>query len=191
MTLPKTKLFLAVTGIVAAFAASMSAQTISLDEKGTMLINGSLGSPGVLAVDPISGMTGLAYTLPFAPNPGDILMLATNEPPSANAQSDLIRFIGNQVFFFSLSDDPNPDLADVPVLPALQTPNMTLPEVGPETANSTTWAPGPAGIGGTGGNPNLVYTFISEVPEPGGWVLMTLAGGVLLVMRWRRQALRG
>jgi hypothetical protein len=195
MQLPTRKILIALTGIVAAFATSVSAQinTISVDENGTFLINGAAAPPGVLAVEPISGILTLSYTLPFVANPGDVQLFATNEPPTAGQFSDLLRFNGNHLYFFSLKDDTSPpDLADVPALPPAIAPNMVIAEIGPEGNNSATWAPGPGGIGGTSTSPNLVYTFISDVvPEPSPWMLTVLSGGVLLVMRWRRQALRG
>jgi hypothetical protein len=191
---------MAAMAVIAGSAGPAFGQTgpvITVDEQGNMTING-VSSQGVIAVDPISGMTGLSYTLPFAPNPGDILMFATNEPPVANRVSDLVRFIpqtagaAGRMFFFSLKDDGEPpDLADVPVLPTLVSPSFTIEEIGPEGLNGSLWTPGPGGIGGDPLHPTLTYNFISDsVPEPASVLLATLGGGLLLALRWRQQARR-
>jgi len=179
-------------GFFATVALSASAQlfSISVDENGNLKINGNPGPPGVIGIEPISGQQALCYQLPgFAGNPGDILMAAMNEPPTAGQISDLIRFPGNgNMYFFSLRDDNEPpDLADVPALPPPINPNIVTPEVGPEGNNSSNYFPGPGGIGGDPNNPNLQYVFISDVPEPSVGLLGIVGGGFALVAnRFRR-----
>src|SRR5206468_6381397 len=92
------------------------------------------------------------------------------EPTNApNEISDLIRFPGNgNMYFFSLIDDTDPfhDLADVPAMPPLITPNLFINEIGPEGNNNADYTPGPSGIGGNSANRSEEYLFISDVPEP-------------------------
>src|SRR4051794_28277372 len=94
----------------------LAVNSIEVDEKGNMLIDGNLGPAGVVAVEPISGLQALRYPLPFPGIVGDIVMISDGEPSSTSRNSDLIRFPGNgNMYFFSLIDDPGPlDLADVP-----------------------------------------------------------------------------
>jgi len=177
---------------LAATATPLFAQIghIQVDENGNMTINGNPGPPGVIGIEPISGLQALCYQLPgYAGNPGDIVLFSGFEPPSANERSDVIRFPGNgNMYFFSLIDDqdPNPDKADVPALPPLINPNVFIEEIGPEGNNNATWTPGPGGIGGDAANPNIEYLFISDVPEPGALALTVLGGGLLLAFRRRR-----
>lgn len=156
------------------------------DENG----NGSVGTPqvpisGSLAVDPISGMTTLCYILPATVTSGDVLLY--EEQQGSNHISDIIRFEGNQLFFFSLIEpgeqEPTNRLADVSVLPALQA------NVGGPIPEGLSWSPTPSS-GLPGSVPLLIplYEFNSDVPEPGSLGLMGLAG--LMTVFWRAKKRR-
>src|SRR5437773_1616209 len=147
---------------LAASATPLFAQIghINVDENGNMTINGNPGPPGVIGIEPISGLQALCYQLPgYAGNAGDIVLVSGFEPTNApNEISDLIRFPGNgNMYFFSLIDDTEPthDLADVPAMPPLITPNLFINEIGPEGNNNADYTPGPGGIGGNSANPNI------------------------------------
>ena len=109
---------------LAATATPLFAQIghIQVDENGNMTINGNPGPPGVIGIEPISGLQALCYQLPgYAGNPGDIVLFSGFEPPSANERSDVIRFPGNgNMYFFSLIDDQDTGPADLADVPAFQ-----------------------------------------------------------------------
>src|SRR5436309_3820654 len=86
-----------VLGVVAMVAGVSRASPVDLfsvtvDENG----NGSIGTTplvGELITDPttLSGSKVLAYALPFAVTPGDVVMSEPGTPENSN--SDLIRFV--------------------------------------------------------------------------------------------------
>jgi PEP-CTERM motif len=167
---------------------------IAVDEYGNMTIGGALAAPGVIAVDPISGLPTLSYVLPFPVNPGDVLLI---EPgPNTNQVSDVLRFVNNRLFFFSdasTNEPPEPGvLADGPLPP----PNAALPvivftETGPEPGVNGLfgYVPGPGGIGGSTAAPGVTYDFISDgqVPEPSSVAVLGLGLAALVCRRrWRR-----
>jgi len=178
------------------FASAVAATTvlgqanplITVDELGNMTINGTPGPPGVLAVEPISGLTTLCYQLPFPGIAGDLL--ATDTPtPNFFTTNDLIRFSGDgRMYFFSdrdPTDQPPFDPADVGVPPNnLQTPTAFLRETGVEGNNGFSWVPPAGAPGWDPSNPS--YNFISDVPEPSSGLLTSLGGGLLLLLRWRQ-----
>jgi len=141
----------------------------TLDENGPALLNGGpiVGyANGSYKLDPASGITGWYY--PLGPSvPGDLLLFE-----NTNTFSDLLRFDGNGVFFFSDREatDLNPDKADVFVMPQPFGSNIvSLLEIGPEGNNGALYFPSPGGPGfdASGALPGLGYNIISDVPEPG------------------------
>jgi hypothetical protein len=172
--LTKTLFAIGFTSAVALTAAQSQPfpnETWSLDENGNGFLSGGslVGfSNGTLQREPRSGQTTLYYNLGTGMNmAGDI---ALYELPS-HATNDLLRFDGQGgVYFFSDREpgEPNPDLADVSLLPATQPGTLFLDEIGPEGNNGAfyTPAPGQPGFDTSGTFPGLTYHFISDVPEP-------------------------
>jgi hypothetical protein len=175
--------FLPVTTVVAP-------GTILVDEFGTGLFT----PPGAGTVplphdgpDPTpGGLVGvLSYTLPVAVVPGDVNLF---EPPSTTALSDVIRFVGASLFFYS---DVGPgDLAETPF--DLGLPVGSLPvvvshaEIGAEGAlNGVDYIPA---AGDPGFDPSGIvvgYHFVSDIPEPASLGLMLIGGAALLLRRRR------
>ena len=195
-----TKLLVVVAGI-ATFAATTglaqpySNETWNVDENGPALLQGGqlVGySNGTNKFDPISGLVGWYYPLGAQSTPGDVVLLE-----STNGASDLLRFDGQGVFFFSDLEpgEVNPDHADVPVLPPWNTTNyVILNEVGPEGNNGALYVPsqGLPGYDLSGLFPGLKYNIISDspvVPEP-NTVAVAMTGGVLLLNSMRRRGRR-
>ena len=188
-----------VLGLAAAFAATTAlpqVNTISIDENGHGFLNGAAIPGGLVPVDPSGGVAGqvLVYTLPlpFQVMIGDLLL---SETGNTNL-SDVVRFWqNNQVIFYSEREagSGDPDLADISGLPAqLLTNRFSLFETGVEGNNGVSYL---ALIGQPGFDSNPLgqgpqYQIISDVPEPGSFLLSSLGGGLLLLLRWRRQARR-
>jgi hypothetical protein len=181
--------FVAATTVSAVFGREINITVIEVDENGHLLIAGNPGPPGVRGVDPISGSPALVYSLPFAGNPGDLLLFPTNEPPQTSQLSDIVRFEGDgNMYFFSLQHGSNDtDLADVPVLPPPITPNTVVNETGSGALNRPYWIPFGTGIGGDPTNPSIIYLFPSEIPEPSTVILVGLGPVTLLAIGRRRQ----
>ncbi len=106
--------------------------TLTFDEAGIGTVFDGVTTtplPSSTAFDPVSGFVTLAYTLPFVPVPGDVIV---TEPP-LGGNSDLLRFstaLPGTLFVFS---DPaevagTGDLADVGIPPFI-TPFVIVPEV--------------------------------------------------------------
>jgi hypothetical protein len=188
---PFTKV-LAVLALISTLAATttFAQPLITVDELGNGTYNGN-PLPSGLKADPFSGIVTLAYQLPFAGLPGDVLLF---EPgPQTNVLSDIIRFDGHGfLYFFSErepTDVPPFDPADVnqfpsPV-PGLQ--SVSLQEIGPEGNNGASYFTAAALPGDDGTGTGVNYRFISDVPEPSAGLLTVLGGGLLLVLK-RRQA---
>lgn len=178
----------AIAWVITATAGSAQGASITVDELGNGSFNGAPLTSGLLT-DPFSGMTTLAYQLPFPGVPGDVQLI---EPgvPQPNI-SDVVRFDGNfHLYFFSDNTDGPPfDPADVGLPPpsaALQ--SVVLLEVGPEGNNGAYWNPGFTGPGGNTAGAD--YFFVSDaVPEPTTLALVGL-GGLLLTRRRRLQNVR-
>jgi len=165
---------------------------IFFDENGNS--GGTFGPLGVSphATDPLA--TGgptfptatLMYTLPFPVATGDLQL---TEP--GTGISDLVRFEGTSIFFYSdIETQDVIDLADVG-LPLLLTPTPSvIAETGPETNNGASWAPPPgSGLPGAppAGFPALVhYNIISDIPEPSSLLLTGLGSALLVALRSRR-----
>ena len=173
------------TASTIAVTAALGQPLITLDEFGKGFFNGAPLQSSI-QTEPLSNIPTLAYNLPFPGVPGDVLL---NEP--SGVLSDILRFDGNgHVFFFSErepNDIPPFDPADVgqfpPPVAGLQAVNLL--ENGPEGSNGAFYNP-------TGGLPgdNTVganYHFISDVPEPGAGLLISVGGGLLWLLRSRRQ----
>ena len=186
--LNKVIALIGLTSTIAATAAfGQGGPLITVDELGNMTLNGAPTSPGVLATDPFSGITTLMYKLPFPGFRGDVRLFE----PGANIPSDVLRFDGNfQLFFFSEiepTDVPPFDPADVAVLPPPHAalPSVSMFETGPEGNTGAFYTPLGNDPGGDFSNPS--YHFISDVPEPGSGLLLGLGGGLLWMLKGRRQ----
>ena len=174
-------------------ALGQVASTWRVDENGPALLSGPIAgfANGSYKVDPISGLTGWYY--PLGPStPGDLLLI---EPlvGNTNTVSDLLRFDGNGVFFFSNLEpgELNPDKADVPQIPNPVGAIFVRSEIGPEGNNGALWTPGPGqpGFDLSGSLPGLSYNIISDaVPEPNCVALYFAAAGLLALRRLQRKA---
>jgi len=190
-----TKIVLAVAGTLNLIATAVSGQVLGpfpnetwyIDENGPALLNDGplVGySNGHYQVDPISGIQGWYYNLggTNVNVPGDVILLEPQAPPGT--VSDLLRFDGNGVYFFSdlEPDETNPDKADVPVIPQAINP-VVLTEVGPEGNNGVLYIPvsGQPGCDTSGVLPGIRYNIISDVPEPGATTLL-LSGAILWLL---------
>jgi PEP-CTERM motif len=205
---------LAVLGFVAAtmnaLAAEVIPSTIVVDEFGVGTYNGA-PLPSGDAPDPFNGgILHLAYLLPYdTTGPFDILLV---EPP-AGGLSDIFRFVpstptapslldgvgGTLLFFYSDGADGLDAPADVPVLPPLTVPSIgTFTETGllgpglpgPYTEdgpNGLVFFAIPGGPGSDGNGAGTVYTFISDIPEPGTMTLVGLSIVGLLAISRRKK----
>jgi hypothetical protein len=130
-------------------------------------------------------MATLVYTLPSAVTPGDLLLF---EQQVTTQQSDIVRFEGNQAFFFSDREaGETPDLADVTQLPAAQANAIPLTENGPEGNNGVVYTPSTSTPGFPTTGVNVTYNIMSDVvPEPSAALLAGMGGALLLFVRRRR-----
>ena len=195
-TFKKTFGIAACVGILAVSATPVFGAAVFLftfDENGNGFLNGQT-VPWTMAADPISGITTLTYNLPIVTAAGDVVLEEQGGlPGTAPTISDIVRFDGQgNVYFFSDMDGPPFDLADVRVLPNPINPLVVIPEVGPEGNNGALWTPGAGQPGFDVAGIPITYTYniISDVPEPGSMLLAGLSGGLMLLMKLRRQAKR-
>jgi hypothetical protein len=164
-------------------AATSAFGQISFDENGNGM--GPAGPlPHAVAVDPISGIATLVYTLPFPVTSGDLLLF---EQQAATQQSDIVRFEQNQAFFFSDREaGETPDLADVAQLPAAQANAISLTENGPEGNNGVVYTPSTSTPGFPTTGVNVTYNIVSDVvPEPSSIALIVLGAVPMLIARRR------
>jgi hypothetical protein len=187
ITLP---LFAAIVISLAAPRRPAVAQsTITFDENGNS--SGSFGSlTSGFGTDPLA--TGspsfptatLFYVLPFPVTTGDVQL--TEQPTGV---SDVIRFEGNRVYFYSDNLDGSDALADVGLPIGIGTP-LVLGEVGSEGNDGVAYTPAPgSGLPGDPGasSPTVTYSIQSDVvPEPSSWVAAGLGGALLYAARRRR-----
>jgi hypothetical protein len=182
------------------FTAMIAAPTafgqfvITFDEFGNGDYNGTPMTWSMM-LDPWSGMTTLAYQLPFAGVGGDIVLDEPPVPPGSH--SDLLRFDGSgNLFVFSdfsagSTTDPADSPADVglPAPNALGLPVLSFTESGSEGGLQGLFGYTP-GFSDPGANSaGVIYNFISDVPEPGSVPLLVCGLGIFaLAMRRRKLA---
>ncbi len=181
----------AAAGIISVSAISVfgQGQIINLDEMGHGYITPSLPFTYSIVMEPISGITTLRYDLPFAGTAGDVLLQETVGGPL----SDVLRFDGAfHAYFFSDGSDGIDSLADVALLPAPITPNLTFLEQGPEGGlQYVLYTPNVGDPGYKAASPGTTYYIVSDIPEPTATVLLgCLGGGLLLIQTLRRPAKR-
>ena len=167
--------------------------TWRVDENGPALLSGQIAgfANGSYKLDPLSGLMGWYY--PLGPSTSDDLILIEPLVGNTNTVSDLLRFDGQGVFFFSDLEpgELNPDKADVLQIPPPVNPFFVRNEVGIEGNNGALWVPGPGqpGFDASGVLPGLQYNIISDaVPEPNSVVLFLTAAGIWVLHRLRQKA---
>jgi hypothetical protein len=84
-----------VFGMATMFTTFAFGQQIAVDEKGNISIGGTLAAPGIVQFDSTFGLSVLTYSLPFAGNPGSVLLT-----DSGAGLSDIIYFPGNGTLEF-------------------------------------------------------------------------------------------
>lgn len=187
-TIKKTFGIAACIGILAASGTSVFAFTaiLTISEAGNAYYTPSQLFPYTIGTDPISGMSTLEYTLPFAGVAGDVLL----QEPGGSGISDVLRFDGHfHVYFFSDVEAGQAQLADVGLPSAFITPNVTVAESGTEGVFTYAYYT-PTSTTQPGYQPGTAYYIISDVPEPGVMMLGGLGGGLLLLLNSRRRAKR-
>jgi hypothetical protein len=160
---------------------------LTMDEAGNAYFTPSQPFAHTIGTDPNSGISTLEYFLPFAGVAGDVLL----QDPTGQI-SDVLRFDGNSdVYFFSLVEPGQNQLADVGLPSVFLTPNVTVPELGTEGVFTYAYYTPTVGQPGyKSAAPGMEYYIISDVPEPCTMLLGGLGGGLLLFLRSRRQATR-
>jgi len=197
ITLTRAFIFASVLAGTGALGQVPSLWTV--DENGPALFQGPtfVGyANGTNRLDPVSGIVGwyypLAAGLTNAFVPGDVVLF---EPGTGTNFSDLLRFDGSGVFFFSDMEagELNPDKADVPQMPFLRSPAVFLDEVGPEGHNGALYtpAPGQPGFDLSGVFPGVQYNIISDVPEPSSIAVVVGGTGLLICKAIRRRMKHG
>ena len=154
-------------------------QIISMDEVGNAYIASDAPFPFAVTQEPLSGMSTLRYTLPFAGVAGDVLV----NRATTGARSEILRFDGlSHVWFFSDAADGVASLADVASLPSPISPNVAVLE----QDGMAFYLPGVAQPGYKDAGPVSYLVFCQAVPEPSTLCLAALGGGLLLFLRSRK-----
>jgi hypothetical protein len=184
--------------VIAITTARGQFSTITVDELGGGFYNGAPVASAFLP-DPFNGGTpGFAYLLPFiytyAAPVADILLFEPGGTNGIQQPSDLLRFTrdpnGPNTLLFFYSDASSADPADAPadvlvmpnpvniVLATNETGLFANPytEAGP---NGYVYVTGPGGPGSDGNPVGTQYTFISDVPEPSSFFLLSAGFGIL------------
>jgi len=167
---------LATTLLAVSISTARGQVQISFDENGHGMGPAGPLPFGVNTSPPLAFQT-LFYVLPFQVAPGDVLLF---ENPQHTLVSDMIRFSGNQVFFFSDKEpgETNPDLADVDLIPNPILGFVSLDETPfTEGNNGAVYTP----VAGGPGDPGfpVQYNIISDaVPEPTSLALAVMGAVV-------------
>ena len=152
---------------------------VTIDEWGNGNQDG-VAIQSAFGIDPLSGIRTLDYAFGKGVS-GDVIMI---EPHVTGALqiSDVIRFIGGHIYFFSDPSEPGAvgppadvnaaDFAFITNPANFQVNVVRIFEVGPEENNGSFYTPGQGDPGFFPGGPT--YHFISDSPEP-----TTLAGAVV------------
>ena len=165
-------------GLLALSAGQVSATSVTdivVDTFGNGTIN-TLPLTSEYLWDSSSGLTTLAYNLPFPGTAGDILLQAPTGWPTSGTL-DVIHFDGqSHLFFFS---------EDISLVPSPISPNAPaqLTMVGPNNVATYLDFSGP---GWDSSRQIINYTFISPVPEPSPILLAGLGGALLCWWNLRR-----
>jgi len=169
---------------------------ITVDEfgNGTSDAGGLHVLPAGLVGDPSGGLGSpvLVYALGFTPVAGDLRIDETEPVGVAPVISDIVRFFGSFMIFYSDNGDGVDALADTGLPGSLSTNLVSGLEVGPEGANGFVYTPtaGQPGYISTDFTPTYNITSDSSVPEPGVMGLMTLGLAGLGLLKFKRQAKR-
>jgi hypothetical protein len=169
----------------------------TFDEYGNGVMTGGVPAdpnpytvPHSQAIDPISGITTLCYSLSTltttgAVTTGDILLY--EQVGGQPVLSDIFRFYQQKLYVFSALEpgEPLSSLADVGLV-AVMTNSVSLTE-GPTGAIFKPLTFSDPGYWSSRG-PVFTYTFISDVPEPNTLALLGMAGGLLVISRRRQSA---
>jgi hypothetical protein len=156
---------------MSATAQSTNATFVSVDEFGNGTVNG-----GPISSAP-AGSLGLLYNLPFVVVPGTVFI---HDSVPGGPISDVILFTNTFLFFQSDSQNGADSPADVP--------SFTTTAGGvADILEQASYVPSPGMPGYSLVAPSPSYQFISEVPEPGCWLLTGL-GWTILALHRRFQA---
>jgi hypothetical protein len=172
--------------LISSRVASATTITYQFNETGNGLSGGAplSGSP---QVDPISGVTTLAYHIGFGLFNGDVRIFELGQ------LSDVLRFVDSTLYVFSdlESLESNPPLADVGLPTSFQSNVVNMTEVGPESGpNGVVYTPS-LGQPGYSGESSSIFSYdfqsdpASAVPLPAGVWAGSALMGALGLGKWR------